>query len=262
MIQDYPAKHPRMQLPPVQAAATAHPDNHHELPDWYVKLLSSLGRTKDEDHRIAVHEAGHALAARLLGHPIGGATVNPDKERGSGGMVWGPEHMQAFAEGGGDASDIREELTSAMPSPGEDRDECNDIYSSCYHQVIELMAGAAGERLLLEGEPPGAADDIRQARELALLFCKSDAAVESFIAHCAIAAHDLLKPYVGHLISLCTVLKIARKLDGGEIDKVIRTVEAQQALAESRLRNTQWSAAIAESDRLRAAGVFAPLPCQ
>ena len=29
------------------------------------------------DRRVATHEAGHAVAARLLGHPLGGATVDP-----------------------------------------------------------------------------------------------------------------------------------------------------------------------------------------
>jgi hypothetical protein len=35
------------------------------------------GRSFDQDMLIAVHEAGHAVAARLLGHEVGGATVNP-----------------------------------------------------------------------------------------------------------------------------------------------------------------------------------------
>ena len=39
------------------------------------------------------------------------------------------------------------------------------------------------------------ADDLRQARELALLFCKSEEAIETFIAHCEIAARDSLLPH-------------------------------------------------------------------
>ncbi|SDJ74860.1 hypothetical protein SAMN05216338_106336 [Bradyrhizobium sp. Rc2d] len=34
--------------------------------DEYYKLLSSLGRTYDEDCRVAIHEAGHIASARLL----------------------------------------------------------------------------------------------------------------------------------------------------------------------------------------------------
>jgi hypothetical protein len=49
----------------------------HEEADEYDQLLAALGRSEEHDHRIAVHEAGHAIAARLLGHPLGGATVDP-----------------------------------------------------------------------------------------------------------------------------------------------------------------------------------------
>ena len=39
--------------------------------------------------------------------------------------------------------------------------------------------------VLLDGEPVSPADDLRQARELALLFCKSEQAIETFIEHTA-----------------------------------------------------------------------------
>lgn len=38
-------------------------------------------------------------------------------------------------------------------------------------------------------------DDLRQARELAMLICSSEDAVETFIAHCDVAARDLLMPF-------------------------------------------------------------------
>jgi hypothetical protein len=65
--------------------------------DEYDVLLASLGRTEDDDQRIAVHEAGHAVAARLLGHEVGGVTVNP--ANGYEGLCWGVGHTQAFAQG-------------------------------------------------------------------------------------------------------------------------------------------------------------------
>src|ERR1700685_3556226 len=43
----------------------------HEEVDEYDELLASLGRAEEEDERVAVHEAGHAVAGRLLGHEIG-----------------------------------------------------------------------------------------------------------------------------------------------------------------------------------------------
>ncbi|MCK1714163.1 M50 family metallopeptidase, partial [Bradyrhizobium sp. 143] len=72
--------------------------------DQYDELLASLGRTYDEDVRIAVHETGHAVCARLLGREVGGMTVNPNPVRGYEGLCWGVGHTEAFAEGRGDAS--------------------------------------------------------------------------------------------------------------------------------------------------------------
>jgi hypothetical protein len=48
--------------------------------------------------------------------------------------------------------------------------------------------------MLLEGEPVSPDDDLRQVRELAMLIC-SEKAIETFIAHCDVAARDLLMPY-------------------------------------------------------------------
>ena len=161
--------------------------------DEYDELLASLGRTEEEDERIAVHEAGHAVCARRLGHPLGGATVDPGP--GYEGRVWGEGHAEAFTNGRGDASHVREALAPLMPKPGEDRSSVSDVIGSVYDQCIELMAGRAAERMLLESEPVAPVDDLRQARELAMLICTSEKAIETFVAHCDVAAWDLLLPY-------------------------------------------------------------------
>jgi hypothetical protein len=218
--------------------------------DEYDELLAALGRTFDQDVRIAVHEAGHAIAARLLGHALGGATVNP----GSGfeGRVWGERHVVAFAEGRGDASDIRETLTPVMPKAGEERSTVSDVFSNVYTHCIELMAGRAAEAMLLEDTPAPPADDLRQARELALLICHSEEAIETFIAHCDVAARDLLLPYGDVLIVLSTVLRIKRTLDGAEIDKIIWDVEARKALATERQRRSDCRKRELAASRFRA----------
>jgi hypothetical protein len=48
--------------------------------------------------------------------------------------------------------------------------------------------------MLLDGEPKAPTDDLRQARELAMLICASEEAIETFIVHCDVAARDLLLP--------------------------------------------------------------------
>ncbi|MGY4178400.1 hypothetical protein ACVIHH_003691 [Bradyrhizobium sp. USDA 4518] len=64
----------------------AHGSGPDEELDDYDRLLASFRRTFDEDVRIAIHEAGHAVCARVLGHAVGGVTVNPDPVRGFEGL--------------------------------------------------------------------------------------------------------------------------------------------------------------------------------
>jgi hypothetical protein len=205
--------------------------------DPYVQLLAALGRSEEHDHRIAVHEAGHAVAARLLGHPLGGATVDPGP--GYEGRIWGDHHVEAFSQGRGDASDVRGALAPMMPKAGEDRAPVADIFGQVHSHCLELLAGVAAERMLLgDAAPP--VDDLRQARELAMLICFSEEAIQTFIAHCDVAARDLLLPYGDVVIVLSTVLRIKRTLDGPEIDKIISDVEARKAVAVEHRRRADW----------------------
>ena len=127
-----------------------------------------------------------------------------------------------------------------MPQAGEDRRPVADVFGQMYAHCIELMAGRAAEGILLDGEPVVPADDLRQARELALLVCSSESAIETFIAHCDVAARDLLMPHCDSVIVLSTVLRIRRTLDGVEIDRIIGEVEAQKALAVEQQRRCDW----------------------
>ena len=147
-----------------------------------------------------------------------------------------------------------------MPEPGEDRRSVSDVYASAYSQCVELMAGRAAEAMLLSDrdlEPP--ADDLRQARELALLFCKSEEAIETFVAHCDVAARDLLMPYGDVVIVLSTVLRIKRVLDGAEIDRIILDVETRKALAIEHRRRAEWRKAELAAECVRA-GCITPMP--
>lgn len=219
--------------------------------DEYDRLLAKIGRTYDQDCRVAIHEADRIVAARLQGHPLGGATVDP----GSGfeGRVWGEGHEEAFAEGRGDASDVRKALAPLMPEPGEAVSSVSDVFANVQSHCIELVAGRAAERMLLgDDDTPSAADGLRQARELALLICKSEEAMAAFLTYCEIAARDLLLPYGDLMMVLSTVLRIKRTLDAVEIDEIILDVETQKALAMEHRRRVEWRKSELEAARFRA----------
>jgi hypothetical protein len=90
-------------------------------------------------------------------------------------------------------------------------------------------------------------DDLRQARELGMLICFSEEAIETFIAHCDVAARDLLLPYGDVVIVLSTVLRIKRTLEGADIDKIISDLQARKAWAIEGERRKRWQLTVANS---------------
>ena len=210
--------------------------------DWYDDHLDALGRTEDEDFRICVHEGGHALAARLLGHPLGGATVDPDPNGKYGGLVWGPRHSVAFGKHGDcdDMPELCDKIAALMLNDGEQRNDAADIYLHSMNRCIELAAAAVAERMLLPGEPVPSVSDVEHTIKYAALVCRSPEAAEKFIDLCETMAHDLLRPYAFILIALSTVLKIRRTLTGKEIDDLIANTCAGFELAAEHRRRADW----------------------
>jgi len=165
--------------------------------------------------------------------------VNP--ANGYEGLCWGVGHTQAFTNGRGDASNVREVLAPLMPKPGEDHSSVSDVFANVHSHCIELMAGRAAERMLLsDREPAPPTDDLRQARELAMLICQSEEAIKTFIAHCDVAARDLLLPYGDVVMTLSIVLRIKRTLDSDKIDKIIADLQARKAQAIEHRRRADW----------------------
>ena len=114
------------------------------------------------------------------------------------------------------------------------------------------MAGRAAERMLLDDEPAPPADDLRQARELAMLIFSSEEAIETFIAHCDVAARDLLLPYRDVVMALSIFLRIKRTLDGAEIDNLISDVQARKAQAIEHARRKQWQRTVENAAKFTA----------
>jgi hypothetical protein len=64
------------------------------------------------------------------------------------------------------------------------------------------------------------------------------------IAHCDVAARDLLLPYGDVVMALSFVLRIKRTLDGTEIDKIISDLQARKGLAIEHVRRKRWQQVI------------------
>ena len=72
-----------------------------------------------------------------------------------------------------------------------------------------------------------------------MLICSREDAVETFIAHCDVAARDLLMPFGDVVMALSIVLRIKRTLNGAEIDELISDVQAK-AQAIGLARRADW----------------------
>ena len=223
--------------------------------DPYLELLAEIGRSEELDQRIALHESGHAICSRLTTGDCSISSVTITPADSYEGQCRGARR-EAFVRGGVtavdavDASHVRKILQPLMPKPGEDRSDKADIYQNVLDACTQLMAGEAAEELLLEGEASFASDDRRQVMELAALICKTPQAVAAFTTFCKQQALDMLREYVGVLLSLSIVLKIRREMTGEEIDDVIATTLARFELAAERVRRKRWEGVIENAARL------------
>ena len=212
----------------------------HQEVDEYDELLAALGRTEEQDQRIALHEIGHYLAHSLVGKSsISAVSITPGD--GFEGICWGEQHAEAFVSPRRvDAASIREILQPIMPKSGEDRSGTADIFHSVADACTELMAGIVAEKLLLEGEPSSGSDDFRQAIELASLICKSPQAIMAFIGFCERQAFDLLSSRVTLLMGLQIVLRVRRTMSGDELNRAIAAMVAGETLAIEYWRRADW----------------------
>jgi len=222
--------------------------------DEYHKMLTAIGRTEAMDKRVAIHEVCHYLLDRLNGSDrIVQVSITPSDTWE--GICYG-ERREAFANGGRDASGVRELLQPVMPLPGESHSSTADIVQSVLDAVTELMAGEVGERLLLGSANP-ARDDRRQARELASLICKSEAGVNRFIAFCEQQAADTLAPHGMIIMSLQIILRIRRDMSGEELDQALASVLGSFQLNTEHSRRAQWKRAIENAARFGASAELA-----
>jgi len=94
----------------------------------------------DDEHDLAIHEAGHAVAYLRLGKRIAKVTVIPDRKQGSAG------HVERARRGAPPTEESKARIEQLCK--GERRDAWA---SHAEEEIIVSMAGLAAQRLLARG---------------------------------------------------------------------------------------------------------------
>jgi hypothetical protein len=195
------------------------------------------GRSAEDDLRVCYHEQSHATVSRLTtGCALGGVTAQPGED--FSGLCWGPAyvHKSKF-----DDTDTASLLATMVPTLGESRAECADIYLHAFHRIVELVAGTEGERLFCEGDPWFAAHDEQQAIAYASLITSSAASAAAFIEFARVEAISLLTASAHIVRALAAELQIVRTMDGAAIDSAIERAVAAKAAADENERRERWA---------------------
>jgi hypothetical protein len=200
-------------------------------------------RSAEDDHRVAVHESGHAVCARLLGIELGGVTIEPTGE--FGGMVFGLNFSERFADDTLDVSGLEfaAKMKPMMPRPGETRDDASaGILMHSTNRTVEIVAGSIAETMLLDGPPWPAPHDRVQEASFANLICTTPESAAAFIRLAEAQCRDLLEPHLHVVAELAAALRIERTMTGERVDEVIAAALAKVSVEEERARRAQWRA--------------------
>lgn len=193
---------------------------------------------------VAYHEAGHIVAARCLGLPLGGATIVAEKD--FAGRVFGPEcDLHESAAGNVRTSaNICAEARASIPKLGELRDSMGVWLAHAQSTIVEFTAGRVAEKLAgFDPAPMTSASDRSIEKLYAATVCLSDAAISAFISYAEVEARGLLEAHWHSVTAIATALENRKTLTGAEIDEVIYAAE-QRAENEAELkRRKAWAAA-------------------
>jgi hypothetical protein len=211
------------------------------------------GRSAEDDRRVAVHEAAHAVTSRLLGLMIGGVRIDPDASGKFSGLVWGPQYVAGYSEDNPSAPSFCEQMRPMMPRAGESREDVPvaEILLHATDCIVELAAGSLGEELLLPDEPWPALHDRAQEVQYASLFCSTSESVEAFAAFGRSICRDLLRPHLGVVEDLANALLVERVMDGARVDVVIAESLARSSREVKHARREDWGKREANAARFQ-----------
>jgi hypothetical protein len=203
-----------------------------------IEAASAAARSEEDDVRVCYHESSHAVIGRLVtGQAIGGVTCDPRAD--FAGLCWGPKYRSKLADTDA-APSYCAQIGAMMPGPGESRTHVADVFLHVHNHVTDLVAGSEGERLFVSGEPWFAASDEREALAYASLITSSPVSAAAFVNACRAEARALLTTSAHIVHSLAAGLRIARTLNGEQVDQEISDAVAAKALSDARQRRDDW----------------------
>jgi hypothetical protein len=211
------------------------------------------GRSAATTRRIAIHEASHTVVGRALGNEIGGATIiaGPDYSGMTWGPLGGPEKTSLGEAVRRTKSFYAEARTLVEDCLGESLSDGEGCYQVIRSRVIELLAGAEGERALCNGAEINAEGDELQARAISKVFCwmGDDAVVDSFIAYCREEARALVAAQSAAVLAVAEELIFKQTIDGVAIDAAIVRSLAKPELDRELARRADWAAVLENGSR-------------
>jgi hypothetical protein len=174
----------------------------------------------DLDQRIATHEAGHCVAACLLGMPPAGATI--DEVGAYRGLTWFDDDADPRADPPAGTVAIVAELQPLMPKLGRNRDAVAADLMRCADHVIVSLAGIEAERLITGAAMASTGHDLQEARALASLIVRSPAAVDTYLTYARAEARALLAEHANAVQAIASALVEHRTLNAGQIGKIMQ----------------------------------------
>lgn len=206
----------------------------------------------NELDRIAIHESGHCLVARLRSRPVHSVTVIPNPELGFAGCAMigtGPPAYRTVSETCAEVDSISRVIDQHRPRPGEDRADIEPWLRSVHENVVELLAGAAAEAVMFgRANDRGIGSDYAKALRYARTICASDVSAEKFLEFAIIEAAELIEPYRVVLRALADELVKQRELDGAAIDQIITTALIHRDRDREASRQADWNGVIQRAE--------------
>jgi hypothetical protein len=157
-------------------------------------------RTQKQIEATAIHEAGHAVLARVLTLAAGGATIKIDFDSAGHSVTHDP--YVALYE-------------------WEKRGKARGPEAVWHARIIAFMAGAEAECELLGSAQPGDGDDRYQIELMAEQLCSDEKSWERLERRLRAMTQMLVRRHRTRIDCVANALIVKKTLDGEELDRLV-----------------------------------------